>query len=182
MAKKLREDKLNFIRHPQKVKSISQKEIWRPKEKGGIKLVNIQIKSEISKAKWLVELVSNNELSSHLHLFQLLMGVQKVNITGRDLLFLEQSYIQRHLQTSNAFYKEGLLALSSLDINKGISNVHQWDDEHIFYNKFFLQKDKDKTFYLTTHFDELKLYRFGQFLDEKVNESRNRPFDRKAVS
>ena len=99
-----------------------------------------------------------------------------------ELLFLEHSYIQRHLQTTNAFYKEGLLALSSLDINKGISNVHQWDDEHIFYNKFFLQKDKDKTFYLTTHFDELKLYRFGQFLDEKVNESRKRPFDRKAVS
>ena len=86
---------------------------------------------------WLVELVTNPELKAHLNLFTSLMGVQKGNISGRDLIFLEPSYLQRILNTDNQFYNDALLSLTSLDIDKGISHVNQWDREHLFYDKLF---------------------------------------------
>ena len=51
-----------YVSFPQKVITIAQKEMWKIKAYGGIKLINIQIKSETSKAKWLIELVTNPTL------------------------------------------------------------------------------------------------------------------------
>ena len=86
LEKQLRADIRNFMNFPLKVKTIAQKEMWRLKELGGLKLVNVQIKSQISKAKWFVELVSNPDLSAHLQLFQRLIGIQKGNISGKHLI------------------------------------------------------------------------------------------------
>ena len=156
--------------------------MWRLKEHGGIKLINIKVKSEISKAKWLVELTTNPKLKVHLHLFKALLGVQKGDISGKDLIFLESSYIQRILKTDNQFYKEALLSITSLDTSKGISNVNQWDNEHLFYNKLFSLKNENRPLHITKYFQEAGLYKFGQFLDEKAKHIRNQPSNAKAVS
>ena len=74
---KFRSDIFDFINYPKKVKTIAQKEMWRPKDQGGIKLVNIQIKSEISKVKWLMEIASDPICKIYLHIFENLLGVQK---------------------------------------------------------------------------------------------------------
>ena len=182
MEKKLRQDIFQFINHPHRVTTVAQKEMWRLKEKGGIKLVNVQIKSEVSKAKWLIDITINPSLTLSYSIFHNLLGVQKGGIFGRDLIFLQPSYMQRHLKTSSNFYKEALSALSKLDLSKGISNVNQWDSEHLFYNKYFHAKDLDKTFATTKYFETINLVTFGQFLEEKVKEIRNQPFDTKAVS
>ena len=182
MQKELCENIYNFIKFPEKAKTISQEEMWRLKNNGGIKLVNIKVKSEISKAKWLVDLVSNPNLKVHLHLFESLLGVQKGHISGRDLIFLEHSYIQRILKTDNQFYKEALLSITALDVKKGISSVHEWDNEHLFYNKFFSLKNENKPLSITTHFQQVGLYKFGQFLDEKAKNVRNQPSNAKAVT
>ena len=105
MEEQLRKNIYNFIKFPEKAKTISQEEMWRLKDSGGIKLVNIKVKSEISKAKWLVDILSNPNLKVHLQVFHSLMGEQKGQISGRDLIFLEHSYIQRILKTDNQFYK-----------------------------------------------------------------------------
>ena len=181
MEKKLRQDIFQFINHPHRVTTIAQKEMWRLKENGGIKLVNVQIKSEVSKAKWLIDITINPSLTLSYSIFHNLLGVQKGGIFGRDLIFLQPSYMQRHLKTSSNFYKEALSALSKLDLSKGISNVNQWDSEHLFYNKYFHAKDLDKTFATTKHFETINLVTFGQFLEEKVKEIRNQPFDTKAL-
>ena len=156
--------------------------MWRLKEKRGIKLVNIQIKSEVSKVKWLIDLTINPSLTLSYQIFQNLLGVQKGGISGRDLIFLQPSYMQRNLKTSSNFYKEALSAISKLDLSKGVSNVNQWDSEHLFYNKYFHAKDLDKTFVMTKYFETRNLVTFGHFLEEKVKEIRNQPFDTKAVS
>ena len=98
MENTLRSEILNFIHFPRKTNTISQKEMWRLKGSGGIKLPNVKIKSQISKAKWLIEMASNPNLTAHLLLFQNLIGPQKGNISGRDLIFLRCSYMQRHLK------------------------------------------------------------------------------------
>ena len=182
IEKKLRQDIFQFINHPRRVATIAQKEMWRLKEKGGIKLVNVQTKSEVSKVKWLIDITIDPSLNLSYSIFHELLGVQKGGIFGKDLIFLQPSYMQRHLKTSSNFYKEALSAISKLDLSKGISNVSQWDNEHLFYNKYFHAKDADKTFAMTKYFESRKFVTFGHFLEEKVKEIRNQPFDTKTVS
>ena len=183
LEKNLRTNIRNFMNFPHNVKTIAHKEMWRLKEHGGLKLVNVQVKSQISKAKWLIDLVSNPELSSHLLLFDRLLGYQKGNISGRHLLFLETSYLQKHLKTNSSVYKEGLLTLSHMDIQKGIANIDSWDDEHLFYNKHFtLKQDEEKTLSVTPHFERLGLFKFSQFLEEKAKARMNQVSDHRAVT
>ena len=78
-----------YINFPNKVVTITEKEMWKMKAQGGIKLINIQIKSETSKGKWLIEMATNPNLKLNLDIFTNLMGQQKGNIWGRDLIFLK---------------------------------------------------------------------------------------------
>ena len=80
IEKKLRQDIFAFVNHPNKVTTIAQKEMWRLKSNGGIKLVNVQIKLDGSKVKWVIDLVSNPECRLHLQIFKELLGVQKGGI------------------------------------------------------------------------------------------------------
>ena len=66
----------SFINFPNKVISVGQKEMWKIKSNGGCKLVNIQIKSETSKAKWLMEIATNPDLKVNIEIFSTLMGTQ----------------------------------------------------------------------------------------------------------
>ena len=59
----------DFVNDPNKVVTIAQKEMWKIKSGGGCKLVNAQIKSETSKAKWLMELATNKDRKVNLALF-----------------------------------------------------------------------------------------------------------------
>ena len=171
IEKNIRKEILHFINFPQKTKTVAQKEMWRLKDKGGIKLPNIRVKSQISKAKWLLELASKPQMKSHLLLFENLIGVQKGNISGRDLIFLNRSYMLKHLRTDNPFYREALLAIAELEVNKGISNVTLWDKEHLFYNNLFLFEEN--TIPITRYFEQHNFYTFGQFLDEKTKQARD---------
>ena len=103
--------------------------------------------------------------------------------SGKHLLFLETSYLQRHLSTNSSVYKEGLLALSHMDIHKGIANIDTWDEEHLFYNKHFtLRQDQSRTLSITSHFEQLGLFKFSQFLEEKTKSRTNKDFDQRAVT
>merc|ERR1712035_266114 len=118
-------------------------------------------------------MASNPNLNAHLLLFQNLIGIQKGNVSGRDLIFLPRSYMQRHLKTDNQFYKEALLAVSELEITKGISDVTKWDKEHLFYNNLFSLKNKEGQIPINRYFERTNFYTFGQFLDEKTKQARD---------
>ena len=60
--KQVQNEFFNFVNFPLKTKTIAQEEMWRLRENGGIKLPNLHVKSQISKVKWLIELVSSPEL------------------------------------------------------------------------------------------------------------------------
>ena len=183
IVKNVQNEIFDFVNYPQRTKTIEQKEMWRLRGNGGIKLPNLRVKSQISKVKWLIELVTSPEMSAHLCLFERLIGVHKGNISGRDLLFLPRSYILRHLKTENAFYKEALLAISDLEITKGVPNVAQWDKEHLFYNTLFsLKNAQDRVIPISRYFEQGNLFTFGQFLEEKTKQAREQRYDRKAVA
>ena len=99
------------------------------------------------------------------------MGIQKGNISGRDIIFLRNEYIKRNLVTDNIFYREALLALSRLNVLKGINSITDWDKEHIFYNPL----QTGKTLKLTKFCEDRGIYTFDQLLEEKIKAVRNQP-------
>ena len=76
----------DFVTFPE-THTIEQKELWKTKQKGGIKLINLEIKSDTCKVKWLLEMVSNPICNINLLIFTELIGRQKGDITGRHLFF-----------------------------------------------------------------------------------------------
>ena len=177
MQKDLQKSMIEFVNFPQNVQTISQEEMWKTCEYGGIKLVNIKIKSGTSKAKWLVDLATNENFKLNLDIFATLLGTQKGGINGRDIFFLLKSYFQNHLKTESKFYKEALLSLAQLEIKKGIQDIHAWDHEHIFFNPIFLT-EQGKTLIITKHCEQNKVYKLDQLLEEKVKENFKSPFNK----
>ena len=166
----------NYINFPQKVNTIAQEEMWKTPPRGGIKLINLKIKSQTSKAKWLIDIATNPDLKLNLDIFTTLMGTQKGHITGRDIIFLQKSYFQKLLKTECNFYKEALLSLSVLETKKGINNISCWDQEHIFYNPLFLMGNR--TLSDTKNLEESGIYRYEQLLQEKDKEGKNLPHNK----
>ena len=93
----------NYFNFPQK----GQKETWKGKYVVGCKLANIQIKSQTSKSKWLMNIISNPVLKLNYSIFEELLGTQKGNATARDLLFMDKSCMKK-MQIC-PFYKEALM-------------------------------------------------------------------------
>ena len=151
--------------------------MWKVKCYGGIKLINIQIKSETSKAKWMIEMATNPDLKINLDIFTTFMGNQKGNIRGRDLIFLQKSYIQCQLKTESIFYKEAFSAMAKFETRKGIKEIEHWDREHLFYNPL-VTRENGKVLPLTEYCEKNKIYTLEQLLEEKVKERRKLPFDK----
>ena len=70
-----------------------------------------------------------------------------------------------------------MLAISKLDMSKGISKVSQWDNEHLFYNKYFYAKDANEVLNVTKYFEDRNMVIFGHFFGRESQQ-----FDPKAVS
>ena len=177
MQKNMQKAIYDFVTFPSKVKTISQHEMWKTKQNGGIKLINLEIKSGSAKAKWLIEIATRKELKSNLAIFTRLLGQQEGNITGRDLVFLQKSYFQKHLNTRSVFYKEGLLSLGKLEIRKGIKTLKHWDEEHIFFNPL-LTTTNGKTINSNPYCKKHEIYKYEQLIEEKRKDLASLPFDK----
>lgn len=157
--------------------TIAQAEMRKTKMRGGIKLITIQHKSETSKAKWLIDIATNENLKLNLDIFTSLIGQQKGNIDGRDLIFVENSYIKNNLKVNHKFYREALLTLTRLETKKGIKNLQDWDKEHLFYNPLFTTKN-GKSLVLTNYCKKRGIYKYEQLIDEKRKEMAKLPYDK----
>ena len=102
--------------------------------------MNIQIKSETSKAKWLMEIATNPDFKIHLETISDLVGVQKGDNKGKDLIFASETFITRTMKIGNPFYKEAMQSLSKFTRKKGINDPVDWDKENIFHNPLILSK------------------------------------------
>ena len=175
IQKSIQKDICDFINFPNKVATVAQSEMWKLKTGGGIKLTNIQVKSETSKGKWLIDMITNENFKLNLDAFIELMGTQKGNIGGKDLIFLERSYIEKHLKSS-AFYKEALGSLAKVDMRKGIQEIQKWDDEHIFYNPLF-KNENGHTFKMTKYCENKGIFKLDHLFEEKAKETRKLQYD-----
>ena len=175
--KEIQNSIFQYINFPNKVITISQKEMWKIKLNGGCKLVNIQVKSETSKAKWLMEMTTNPHLKVNLDIFTALIGIKKGNNSGINLIFMHKPHITRVMGIDSPFYKEALAATSIFERKKGIEDIKDWDEQPIFYNPLIIGRS-GKTLKETDYHRKNGVYKLGQLLEEKSKEARNLPFDK----
>ena len=127
------------------------------------------------------EIATNPDLKIHLETFSMLVGTQKGDNKGKDLIFMDRAFITREMKVHNPFYKEALQSLSMFRRKKGIADPKEWDRENIFYNPLILTKT-GKTLKESEHFCSNKIFKLGQLLEEKSKEARNIPFDKNSVT
>ena len=126
------------------------------RSEGGIKLINTKLKSETPKIHWLINLITDEQLKLHLNIFNSLIGIQKGNLKGEDIIFTEEVYIKKYLQLNNNFYMEAFRGISRLNTWKHISNIN---NEHLYFNPIFT----------TTTDDEIH-ERSSKCLDQKITD------------
>ena len=94
-----------YINFPHKTPTVSQNEMQKLRQDGGVKLVNITTKTNTYRIKWLMELVTSPHLHTHQLLISSLLGPQKGGLEGIELFFTTQRYAKRILKTQNRFYR-----------------------------------------------------------------------------
>ena len=76
-------DYVNFPRPP----TVSESEMKKLRLHGGLKLINIQTKLEASRCMWLLDLIENPNLVTHLAVVDSLIGCQKGGLRIIDIVF-----------------------------------------------------------------------------------------------
>ena len=134
MQKQIQKEFLDYLIFPRKTNTISESEMQKLRQDGGAKLINIQSKIDASKIRWLMELVTNTELTMHVKVIEKLLGTQKGDLSGTDLFFTTKQYVNRILKIKSTYYKEAIMAISKLNVRKKIENIN---NEKLFYNPIF---------------------------------------------
>jgi hypothetical protein len=139
-SKDLNDAFMDYIIFPKNKAEVSKMEMEKERAFGGIKLMNIQLKSITPKITWLMRLLTDNGLRMHVKVFEQLLGIQKGGLTGKDVIFADQRYMTAHLECTSIFYREALCGISKLDIWKHIPDIN---NEHLYYNPIFSTVEED---------------------------------------
>ena len=104
----LQKELFNHVNFPHKSPTVSQVEMQKLKEDGGLKLIDIRTKTDTYKARWLIELMTSPNVATHLQLMTRLIGEQKGGLTGTELFFTTPNYAKSTLKTSIPYYKRAI--------------------------------------------------------------------------
>ena len=134
---------MDYITFPKKnnIPQVSRMEMEKLRLDGGIKLINLTLKSQTPKVHWLIRILSDENLKVQLHLFNSLIGVQSGQLTGQDIIFAENSYVKRNLRTENSFYKEALDGITRLHRGRHYLDVKNLN---VFFNPVFTSTVEDE--------------------------------------
>ena len=130
----------NYINFPSAKPMVSKMEMEKLREFGGLKLINIRLKAETPKIKWLMRLITDDELTAHKNIFESLMALEGLYLSGCEAMFAENSFI-RNCTISNLFYGEALSGISKLNTYKHFADIN---NEHVFFNKIFVTSVDDE--------------------------------------
>ena len=125
MVQRLTKEFFDYINFPHTNVTVSQREMKKLRQDGGIKLVNINIKTETSKIRWLMELVANSQLHTHTAIMTELLGTQKGGLQGIELFFTTQYYAKKLLATKSSFYSGAIQAITKLQVKMKIEDPMQ---------------------------------------------------------
>ena len=140
IEKELDELILDFIIFPKKKQEISRTEMEKLDLYGGIKLMKTKLKSQTSKIKWLIDLITDKNLQTHLNVFKKIIGKQKFQMEEEDVIYADKIFLEKHLKLQSPFYLEALEGIAKLKLKKPIKDLNK---EPIFYNRIFTTNDED---------------------------------------
>ena len=142
IAKLINDAFLDYIVFPKKKKDqVSRNEMEKLRCHGGLKLINIKLKSQTPKIHWLIRLITDDNLKPQRSTFNALIGPQKGHLRGEDIIFAEENYINRQLRLNNAFYTEAFRGMAKLNTLKHYSDIN---NEHLFFNPIFTTTVEDE--------------------------------------
>ena len=154
MEKEINEAFLGYIKFPRKTNEVSRIEMEKLRTCGGIKLINMKLKSETPKIQWLINLISDENLKIHRNIFNSLIGIQSGHLRGEDIIFTDSSY-RKCIRINNPFYLEAFQGIWKLNTWKQVSDIN---NEHLFYNPIFTTTIDDEIHDRTlTHFRRNRL-------------------------
>ena len=172
VTKELQEQFKDYVNFPRS-KTVAEEELKKLRSNGGIKLIDIQTKIETYRSKWLIELAHNQDLVSHKAVMTSLIGIQKGGLQGTDLLFVNNYYTKKLLNTPHSsFYGEAITAISKLNLNKQITDLRE---EKIFYNPIFLNNNL-KTIPIPKRCERDEIFTYGEVIDEYTKQTNGEPY------
>ena len=163
-----------YINFPHTTPTVNEQEMKKLRLDGGVKLIDIKTKTDTSKVRWLMEIMTNDKLTTHLALMTTLIGTQKGGLQGSDLFFTTKHYTKNILRTQANFYKASIQAITKLQIRKKIEDPNQ---EKVFYNPTF-KNSGNNTIGINLTCEKNKIYSYGQILTENEKRQNNQPHNR----
>ena len=162
---------LEYVNFPRS-NTVSEREMKKLRLHGGIKLIDIQAKIETYRSRWLIDIASNPNLTSHRAVMTSLVGTQKGGLEGTDLIYVNKYYCKRLLKVPfSPFYKEAFAATAKLNLKKEITNLM---NEKIFYNPMFLSANL-KTIPIPSRCEREGIYTYGEIADEYTKQCNGEP-------
>ena len=164
-------DYLNFPR--QKNPTVSEAEMKKLRIHGGVKLIDIDVKVQTSRAMWLLDLLHNQALVSNLAIATELVGSLKGGLQFTDAIFTNTFYCNKLLDIpSSSFYKESLKATAKLNLSKKIVDLNE---EHIFYNPIFTDAH-NKPLGITKRCERQQVHKYRTIADEYTLKALHLPY------
>ena len=118
--KQLQKYFLDYINFPRAQNTVAEIEMKKLRKHGGIKLIDIETKINSYRTMWLIEILTNKNLTTHRTIMTNLIGQQKGGLQGTELFFTTKQYTKTILTTNTQFYKKAIYAITKLDVKKNI--------------------------------------------------------------
>ena len=160
-----------FINFPRLASTVSQNEMKKLRLDGGVKLIDIDAKSDAYRICWLIELLDKEHLSVHLAVVTSLLGAQKGGLEGSDLFFTTNDYAKKILSTPYTYYKKAIHAITQFHLRKKIVDIK---DEKLFYNPTF-QNASNNPLRINVTCERNSIFTYGQVLAEYEQQQNNQP-------
>ena len=171
MVKDLQDSFFEYINFPHSTVTVSQAEMKKLRLHGGVKLVDIQTKTDTYRVRWLMELVADENLSFHSGLVASLLGSQRGGLRGTELFFTTHSYAKNILKTDAKYYKSAIEAFTKLGPRKRIDDINS---EKVFYNPTF-KSALGKPLAINKTCEKFKAYTYGDILAEYMKQQNKEP-------
>ena len=109
-----------YINYPRPTATVSQQELIKLRLDGGIKLIDVATKANVSKCMWLINLITNPDLHKNLSLTAALQREKDGLKQGIDPFFSPPHYVQYKLRHLPPFYREAITASSKFELQQHI--------------------------------------------------------------
>ena len=174
MERDLQDSFFEYVNFPHSTVTVSQAEMKKLRLHGGAKLIDIRTKTDTYKVRWLMELVTDSNLSFHSGLVSSLLGVQKGGLQGVEIFFTTCHYAKSVLRTGAKYYKSAIEAFTRLRPRKKIDDINS---EKVFYNPTFTSA-LGKPLSINKTCEKFGAYTYGDILTEYLKQQSGEPHKR----